>query len=58
MGTVWTATPPSAEDRAAYADAEPRSFWLDATGAREPLAPLTGRHAADLLAVGGGFTGL
>src|SRR3954471_8837391 len=52
----WPATPPTAAHRAAYRDAEPRSFWL-----REPLEPtpaLTERTDADLCIVGAGFTGL
>src|SRR3954449_1380482 len=52
----WPVTPPTPAHRAAYRDAEPRSFWL-----REPAeaAPaLTGSTTADLCIVGGGFTGL
>src|SRR4051794_23079375 len=52
----WPVTPPTPAHRAAYRDAEPRSFWL-----REPAeaAPaLTGQTDADLCIVGAGFTGL
>jgi glycine/D-amino acid oxidase-like deaminating enzyme len=52
----WPATPPTAAHRAAYADAEPRPFWL--TAPREASPALTGVTDADLCIVGGGFTGL
>ncbi len=56
--TAWPETDPTAEERAAYRDAVPRSFWLD----RRPGAPsypsLAGSVEADLCIVGGGFTGL
>jgi glycine/D-amino acid oxidase-like deaminating enzyme len=39
-------------------DAERLSFWLDDPRRPEPLDPLTGTVAADLLVVGGGFSGL
>jgi FAD dependent oxidoreductase len=52
----WPPTPPSAADRAAYRDAEPRSFWLERP--REPTPALRGVTEADLCIVGGGFTGL
>jgi len=42
----------------ALADAEPASFWLQDTPARAPFEPADGPHQADLLVVGGGFTGL
>ena len=60
--TPWPRTPPTAEDRARYADARPWSFWLDegVGGVVRPLpAPaLVGATTADLCVVGGGFTGL
>ncbi len=43
---------------AAYADATPLSFWLDDPTAPEPAAPLVGPTTADLVVVGGGYTGL
>ena len=43
---------------AAFADATPLSFWLDEPGAPEPAAPLVGPTRADLVVVGGGYTGL
>ncbi|HVW48684.1 MAG TPA: FAD-dependent oxidoreductase [Solirubrobacterales bacterium] len=58
MPAPWPLTPPTAADRAAYADAEGRSFWLAALPAREPSPPLRGPAEADLCVVGGGFTGL
>ena len=57
-GTVWTRTPPTPEERAAYADAEPRAFWLDGVAPRAAQPAVVGREEADLLIVGGGFTGL
>lgn len=54
----WPSTPPTAAQRAAYADAEPRPFWLDGERSAAPLPPLTGGADADLCIVGGGFTGL
>jgi glycine/D-amino acid oxidase-like deaminating enzyme len=42
---------------AALADAEPKCFWLDQMG-RQPRPALSGDERADLLIVGGGFTGL
>jgi len=38
--------------------AEPRSFWLDHPGAPPARASLRGEAAADLVVIGGGFTGL
>jgi glycine/D-amino acid oxidase-like deaminating enzyme len=56
--SIWPTTPPTAADRAAYADAAPRPFWRDTIASREPLAALRGEVEADLCIVGGGFTGL
>jgi glycine/D-amino acid oxidase-like deaminating enzyme len=58
MPTPWPLTPITADERAAYAGAEPRPFWLAALPAREPSPPLRGEVEADLCVVGGGFTGL
>src|ERR1700710_1299971 len=58
MPAPWPLTPPTAADRAAYADAEPRPFWLAELPARDPSPPLRGAARADLCIVGGGFTGL
>jgi glycine/D-amino acid oxidase-like deaminating enzyme len=58
MSLPWPRTPPTAAHRAAYADAVPRAFWLDALAPREPHEPLRGTTDADLCVVGGGFTGL
>jgi glycine/D-amino acid oxidase-like deaminating enzyme len=38
--------------------AEPRPFWLDRADAPPARAPLRGEAAADLVVIGGGFTGL
>jgi glycine/D-amino acid oxidase-like deaminating enzyme len=54
----WPAGPPTADHRAAYADARPLPFWLDDLTEREPQPALTGVVEADLCVVGGGFTGL
>jgi len=44
--------------RDALADAAPSVFWLDRAGRPEATEALTGSHEADLVMVGGGFTGL
>jgi glycine/D-amino acid oxidase-like deaminating enzyme len=54
----WPQTPPTPAQRAAYADAVPKSFWLDTLPERAEHAPLDGRVEADLCIVGGGYTGL
>jgi glycine/D-amino acid oxidase-like deaminating enzyme len=56
--TAWPDTPPTASDRAAYADAEPRPFWMDAARPQDAQPALVGSADADLCIVGGGFTGL
>lgn len=58
MTPAWPQTSPSAEDRSAYADARPRSFWLDDLPRRESHAALGGAEETDLCIVGGGYTGL
>jgi glycine/D-amino acid oxidase-like deaminating enzyme len=58
MPRPWPTTPPTPAHRAAYADAAPRSYWLDDLRERAPDAPLAGVAEADLCIVGGGFTGL
>jgi len=55
---MWPDTPPTDRDRAAYADAVARPFWMDRLPPRPPAPPLTGLADADLCIVGGGFTGL
>ncbi|WP_018787556.1 FAD-binding oxidoreductase [Micromonospora sp. CNB394] len=42
----------------ALADAAPVPYWLDRPERPDPLPPLSGSHAADLLVVGGGYAGL
>lgn len=42
----------------ALADAEPRVYWLDRPERPDPLPPLVGDTSADLLVVGGGYSGL
>ena len=44
--------------QAALRDTVPRCFWTDRPGAPDPREPLTGAVTADLVVVGGGFTGL
>lgn len=44
--------------RAALADAAPRTAWLDDPDRPDPLPPLAGETAADVVVVGGGYTGL
>ena len=58
MPSPWPQTDPSPAQRAAYADAEPVSFWLDSLPDRSSHEPLTGRTEADLCIIGGGYTGL
>lgn len=58
MPQVWPTTPPSAAQRAAFADAERRSFWLEDVAPGAGAAALTGTTSADLCIVGAGFTGL
>ncbi|MFC9917388.1 NAD(P)/FAD-dependent oxidoreductase [Agromyces binzhouensis] len=51
---------PSTTDAAAaaIADAEPRPYWTDRPEAPTPRPALAGRHEADLVVIGAGFTGL
>jgi glycine/D-amino acid oxidase-like deaminating enzyme len=49
---------PRPSSYAAVADASPLSFWLDDPRRPEALAPHSGYTDADLLVVGGGFSGL
>jgi glycine/D-amino acid oxidase-like deaminating enzyme len=49
---------PTSRHLAAFADASPRSFWLEDLPSRDPHPRLEGTVAADLCIVGGGFTGL
>ena len=56
MSEFWPA--PTAADRAAYADAEVRPYWLAALPPRDPAPPVSGIVRTDLCIVGGGFTGL
>ena len=42
----------------ALAHAEPRTYWLDDPARPTPAPPLAGRARADLVVVGGGYTGL
>ena len=58
MPSPWPQTDPTPAHRAAYADAEPRPFWLAGLPDRPAHDPLTGTVEADLCIVGGGFTGL
>ncbi len=58
MSFSWPESAPTAEQRAAYADAKPAPYWLDVLPPREPAPALEGSSNADLCIVGGGFTGL
>ncbi len=58
MTSPWPTTPPTAAHKAAYADAKPVPYWLDALPPREPYPTLSSHTNADLCIVGGGFTGL
>jgi glycine/D-amino acid oxidase-like deaminating enzyme len=58
MSPAWPLTPPTATDRASYADARTVSFWLDDLTPRQPHRALVGRAETDLCIVGGGYTGL
>ena len=42
----------------ALRDAKPTPFWLDSAGRPEPAPPLAGPSRAELVVVGGGYTGL
>src|SRR4051794_15507543 len=58
MPAPWPLTPITADERASYADAEPRPYWLAALPPRVSTPPLRGEIEADICIVGGGFTGL
>jgi glycine/D-amino acid oxidase-like deaminating enzyme len=58
LPSPWPQTEPTPAHRAAYADAEPSSYWLDSLPGRAPHEPLTGPTDADLCIIGGGYTGL
>lgn len=49
---------PRAGAAASLAYAEPRTYWLDDPARPSPTASLTGERQADLVVVGGGYTGL
>lgn len=57
MTASWAAEP-TARGIAMVADAAPESYWLDRPERPAPRPRLTGEVTADLLVVGGGFTGL
>ena len=58
MTFPWPDSPPTDAQRAAFADAVVRPYWLDALSSRDPLPQLDGPAEADLCIVGAGFTGL
>ena len=58
MAFPWPSSSPTDAQRAAFADATVRPYWLDALPPREPEPQLEGPTEADLCIVGGGFTGL
>ncbi len=54
---TYSSTPNTAASRS-IRDASHTPFWLDDPQRPEPHTPLNGERSADLLVVGGGFTGL
>jgi glycine/D-amino acid oxidase-like deaminating enzyme len=58
MSQPWPTTPPSAHERASFADAVRAPYWLDSLPPRRPEPPLAAAETADLCIVGAGFTGL
>src|SRR6185437_11910930 len=58
MTYPWPPDPPSSAQRAAYADAVARPFWVDTLPQRDTHPPLSETTEADLCIVGGGYTGL
>jgi glycine/D-amino acid oxidase-like deaminating enzyme len=56
--TAYAALADAAPADAALADAAPRPAWLDDPARPGPTAPLDGPAEADLVVVGGGYTGL
>lgn len=44
--------------RRLVAEAKPAPYWTDRPDAPDAAAPLVGEHSADLVIIGGGFTGL
>jgi glycine/D-amino acid oxidase-like deaminating enzyme len=58
LASPWPQSPPTQQQRSAYADAELRPFWSDTLGVRPPHAALGEILDADLCIVGGGYTGL
>ena len=58
VNPAWPHTPPTTEDRRAYADARTVSFWLDDLPPRASHPALVGNAETDLCIIGGGYTGL
>jgi glycine/D-amino acid oxidase-like deaminating enzyme len=58
VNPAWPHTPPTTEDRRAYADARTVSFWLDDLPPRAYHPALVGNAETDLCIIGGGYTGL
>ena len=58
MPPPWPLSPPTAAQRASYAEAQREPFWLAQLPARDPQPPLRDDVEADLCIVGAGFTGL
>jgi len=58
VSSPWLNDAPNSADRLAFADAEPRSYWLQTLPQRQPHNPLEQVLDCDLLIIGGGFTGL
>lgn len=58
MTHPWPRHDATPEHRASFAEAEPRSYWLDVLPPRSPQPPLEQEGECDLCIVGGGYTGL
>ncbi len=58
MTVPWPTDPPTEAQRAAVADAEPRSYWPTTLPVREPHPSLERAIDCDLCIIGGGYTGL
>jgi glycine/D-amino acid oxidase-like deaminating enzyme len=58
MPTPWPTSPPTREERDAFAAARPAPFWLDGLELPPADGPLIGTAHADLVIVGAGFMGL
>ena len=58
MSYPWPTAAPTPDERASYAEARVRPFWLEDLPQRDPQPRLEADIDADLCIVGGGYTGL